>query len=84
MCEGIFAGNRSSLSRPLYLLLFLFILAACGPIGKQAALSERELRAELTQCTNIKNPSNFKAISCQGFVHECEKRMKRDGKYRNC
>jgi hypothetical protein len=42
------------------------------------------LRAELNECNNIARPSNSKAIACQNFRHECETRMDRDGKYRDC
>ena len=65
-------------------LAVVLLLAACGPMGKHAMLSESELSAELTECRNIANPSNSKAIACQNFRHECESRMDRDGKYRDC
>lgn len=58
--------------------------AACSPRGKLASLSESDLRAELSECNNIANPSNSKAIACQNFRRECESRMDRDGKYRDC
>ncbi|MDA0688566.1 MAG: hypothetical protein O2948_07960 [Proteobacteria bacterium] len=60
------------------------LVAACGPQGKFASLSESDLRAELSECNNIAKPSNSKAVACQNFRHECESRMDRDGKYRDC
>ncbi len=57
---------------------------ACGPLTEIAALSESELRSELTECAAIANPSNSKTIACQNFRRECEKRVKRDGRYRDC
>ncbi len=60
------------------------LVSGCGPSGQFTALSEAELRAELTACNNIANPSNRKAIACGNFRRECESRMERDGKFRNC
>lgn len=65
-------------------LITLLPLTACGPLTEIAALSDSDLRAELTQCHAIPNPSNSKAIACQNFTRECEKRVKQDGKYRDC
>lgn len=56
-------------------------LSACGPMTKIAALSDTELRTELAECHSIANPSNSKAIGCQNFKRECEKRVKQDGRY---
>jgi hypothetical protein len=65
-------------------LLLLLVLAGCGPMGKLAALSEAELRREVSECKSIASKSNSKAIACQNFTHECEKRVKADGNYRSC
>jgi|APSaa5957512493_1039668.scaffolds.fasta_scaffold147591_2 hypothetical protein len=62
----------------------LVLLSSCGPLTKIGAMSEPELRSELTQCAAIPNPSNSKAIACQNFNRECEKRVNRDGKFRDC
>ncbi|NKB31632.1 MAG: hypothetical protein GKR91_00845 [Pseudomonadales bacterium] len=66
-----------------YTAVLLFLIA-CGPLTEIAALSDSELRSEMAQCHAIPNPSNSKAIACQNFTRECEKRVKKDGKYRNC
>lgn len=68
---------------PAYIVSAI-IVAACGPLTEIAALSDSDLRAELVQCHAIPNPSNSKAIACQNFTRECEKRVKQDGKYRDC
>lgn len=58
--------------------------SSCGPSGQFTGLTESQLRAELTACNNIANPSNRKAIACGNYRHECESRMERDGKFRDC
>ena len=65
-------------------LLLLLVLTSCGPMGKLAGLTERELRAEISECNSIASKSNSKSVACQNFVHECEKRVKADGNYRSC
>lgn len=74
----------TTLFRVTLSLVACLLVIACGPKGKFASLSESDLRAELNECNNIANPSNSKAIACQNFRHECESRMNRDGKYRDC
>lgn len=76
--------STHSLFRFALLLGACLLLAACGPRGRLASLDESVLRAELNECNNIARPSNSKAIACQNFRHECETRMDRDGKYRDC
>ena len=71
--------RHSSLS-----LVLTLPLIACGPMTKIAGMSDAELRAEMAECHNIANPSNSKAISCQNFKRECEKRVRDDGRYREC
>ena len=66
------------------MIMTLLALGGCGPMTKIAALSEAELRAELAECHSIANPSNSKAIGCQNFKRECEKRVKQDNRYRDC
>ena len=75
---------RARLKLSGFAAMALLSITACGPMTKIAALSESELRAELTECHNIANPSNSKAIGCQNFKRECEKRVKDDGRYRDC
>jgi len=70
--------------KSLVIMLPSFALIACGPLTEIAAMSDSELRSELAQCHAIPNPSNSKAIACQNFTRECEKRVRNDGKYRDC
>ncbi|PCH59558.1 MAG: hypothetical protein COC19_06950 [SAR86 cluster bacterium] len=60
------------------------ILTACSGETAQSVLSENELRTEIAKCNNIRSPSNFKGMACQNFQKECEKRVKKDDRRRDC
>ena len=70
LCRGIAVG--------------VVLTTGCGPMGSMAGLAENELRRELAECAAIASPSNAKAIACQNFQRECERRVKDDGMQRNC
>jgi len=68
----------------LLLLLVLIVATACEPRGRMATYTESELRAELSECASILNPSVNKKVSCGNISRQCQKRVKADGKYRKC
>ena len=62
----------------------LALLSACLPGGRLGQLSETELHRELSECRIIRNQSTSKGVACGNYGRECERRVKRDGKYRDC
>jgi len=74
----------SSNTRKIFYTAMVLMLSGCGPLTEIATMSDADLRGELTQCHAIPNPLNSKAVACQNFTRECEKRVKKEGKYRDC
>lgn len=59
----------------LALLLSTLTLAGCDMFGGPSAdIPDAELRHKWRECKYLSNPSRTKALACENYVRECDRR----------